>query len=132
MDLQLEDDRYCFVCGEENENGLHLVFTLLEGKICSEFTFRKAHQGYKDIVHGGLLSAVLDEAMVKASLMQGMPSVTAEITVRFRNPLLVNERAVVEAEIRRVNRKIVETSAVIKKHDDTLVAEGWGKLFLKK
>jgi uncharacterized protein (TIGR00369 family) len=132
MDFPLEDDRHCFVCGEENKNGLRLSFTLLEGKVCSEFTFSKAHQGYKDIVHGGLLSAVLDEAMVKVSLMQGMPAVTAEITVRFRNPLLVNETAVVEAEIRKVKRQIVETSAVIKKHDNTLVAEGWGKLFLKK
>ncbi|MCG2722084.1 MAG: PaaI family thioesterase [Thermodesulfovibrionales bacterium] len=83
MDIQLEDDRYCFVCGEENENGLRLFFTLLDGKICAEFTFSKVHQGYKDIVHGGLLSAVLDEAMVKASLMQGMPAVTAEITARI-------------------------------------------------
>jgi uncharacterized protein (TIGR00369 family) len=132
MDFQLEDDRYCFICGEENENGLRLSFTLLDGKVCSEFTFSKAHQGYKDIVHGGLLSAVLDEAMAKASLMQGMPAVTAEITVRFRNPLLVNERAVVEAEIRRVRRQVIETSAVIKKNDNTLVAEGWAKLFLKK
>lgn len=132
MALQLEDDRHCFVCGDENENGLRLAFTLIEGKVCSEFTFLKAHQGYKDIVHGGLLSAVLDEAMVKASVMQGMPAVTAEITVRFRSPLLVNERVSVEAEIRSVKREIVETSAVIKKHDSTLVAEGWGKLFLKK
>ena len=96
------------------KTGCTSLFTLLDGKVCAEFTFSKAHQGYKDIVHGGLLSAVLDEAMAKASLMQGMPAVTAEITVRFRNPLLVNERAVVEAEIKRVNRKIVETSAVIK------------------
>jgi uncharacterized protein (TIGR00369 family) len=129
MNFQLEDDSYCFVCGKKNENGLHLAFTLLEGKIVSEFTFRKNHQGYKDIVHGGLLSTVLDEAMVKASLLQGMPAVTAEITVRYRSPLLVGEQAVVEAEIIRMNRKIIETAAVIRKFDTTLIAEASARLF---
>ncbi|MFZ5907503.1 MAG: PaaI family thioesterase [Nitrospirota bacterium] len=132
MNLELEDDRYCFVCGEENENGLHLSFALVEGRVFTEITFRKVHQGYKDIVHGGLLSAVLDEAMVKASLMQGMPAVTAEITVRFRTPLLINEKVIVAAEVKKVNKKIIETSAVVKKHDGMLIAEARGKLFLKK
>jgi|WetSurSiteA1Bulk_404760.scaffolds.fasta_scaffold00616_6 uncharacterized protein (TIGR00369 family) len=128
MSLHLEDDRYCFVCGEKNGNGLRLTFTLRKGKVFSEFTFRKDHQGYKNIVHGGLLSTVLDEAMVKASLLQGIPVVTAGITVRFRNPLLVGEQAIVEAEIIKMNRKIIEAAAVIRKIDSTLIAESAAKL----
>ena len=74
-------------------------FSLQDGKVLTEFIPQKIHQGYKDIIHGGLISTLLDEAMVKAALMQGMPAVTAEITVRFKNPLMVGEKAIVEAII---------------------------------
>jgi len=124
----LEDDRYCFVCGEKNPAGLHLRFFLHEGKVFAEFIPLKIHQGYKDIVHGGLISTILDEAMVKAALMQGMPAVTAEITVRFRNLLLAGEKVIVEAAMLKTNRKIIEASAVIKKTDETVIAEGTAKL----
>jgi uncharacterized protein (TIGR00369 family) len=128
MKPNLEDDDYCFVCGEENPDGLHLRFSLNKGKVLTEFTPQKIHQGYKDIVHGGIISTVLDEAMVKAALMQGMPAVTAEITVRFRNPLMAGEKAIIEAEITKASRKIIETAAVVKKADGTPIAESSAKL----
>jgi uncharacterized protein (TIGR00369 family) len=128
MKMNLEDDHYCFVCGEENPSGLHLKFSVNKGKIQTEFIPRKIHQGYKNIVHGGIISTLLDEAMVKAALMQEMPAVTAEITVRFRAPLMAGEKVIVEAEIKKMNKKIIETSAVMKKEDDTVIAEAHAKL----
>ena len=126
--MNLEDDHYCFVCGEENPSGLHLKFSVNKGKIRTEFVPRKIHQGYKNVVHGGIISTLLDEAMVKAALMQGMPAVTAEITVRFRAPLMAGEKVIVEAEIKKMNKKIIETSAIMKKEDDTVIAEAHAKL----
>lgn len=128
MKNTLKDDHYCFVCGEQNPSGLHLRFSLQDGKVRTEFTLQKVHQGYKDIIHGGLISTLLDEAMVKAALMQGMPAVTAEITVRFKAPLMAGEKALVEAMILKMNKKIIETSAIVKKTDNTVIAEGHAKL----
>lgn len=124
----LEDDNYCFVCGEKNPYGLSLKFSLHDEKVLTEFIPQKIHQGYKDIIHGGIISTLLDEAMVKAALMQGIPAITAEITVRFKNPLIAGEKATVEATIVKMNKRIIETSAVMKKSDNTLIAEGHAKL----
>jgi acyl-coenzyme A thioesterase PaaI-like protein len=124
----LLDDNHCFVCGEQNPYGLHLTFSLREGKVSSEVILQKVYQGYKDIVHGGIISTVLDEAMVKVALMQGMPAVTAEMGIRFKNPLAVGEKAIVESTITKMNKKIIETSAEMRKTDGTMIAEGWGKL----
>jgi uncharacterized protein (TIGR00369 family) len=124
----LEDDNHCFVCGEKNPYGLHLKFSLHEGKISSEFVPQKIHQGYKDIVHGGIISTIIDEAMVKAAIMQGVIAVTVEIGVRFKNPLMVGERVLIEAIITNMNKRIIETSAKVKKEDDTVIAEGHAKL----
>jgi uncharacterized protein (TIGR00369 family) len=125
---RLEDDHYCFICGENNPAGLQLKFSLLNGTVQTEFISQKTHQGYKNIVHGGIISALLDEAMVKASLLQGMPAVTAEITVRFKNPLMTGEESIVEAAITSTHKRIVETSAVMRKADGTLIAEAHAKL----
>ncbi|MEW6068810.1 MAG: PaaI family thioesterase [Nitrospirota bacterium] len=124
----MEDDNYCFVCGEKNPQGIRLKFSLKDGTVFTEFIPQKLHQGYKDIVHGGIISTILDEAMVKAALLQGIPAVTAEITIRFKNPLMVGEKTIVEATIMKMNKKIIETSASIRKQDNTLIAEGHAKL----
>ena len=131
MGNSLQDDNYCFVCGEENPLGLHLKFSFDNGKASAEFVPQKVHQGYKNIVHGGIITTVLDEAMVKAALMQGMPAMSAQITVRFRNILFAGEKTVVEALIEKKSRKIIEASAVLKKADKTIIAEGQAKLLRK-
>ena len=128
MKNNLEDDHYCFVCGELNPSGLHLVFSLHDGTVTTEFFPEKIHQGYKDIVHGGIISALLDEAMVKVALMQKMPAITAELNVRFKNPLVVGDKAIVEATITKVNKRIIEVTGIMKKTGNTLIAEGYAKL----
>jgi uncharacterized protein (TIGR00369 family) len=128
MNKSLEDDHYCFVCGKENPYGLHVQFSFHDNKVRAEFIPQKVYQGYKDIIHGGIVSTLLDEAMVKVALMQGMPAVTAEITIRFKNPLMSGEKAIIEAEIIKMNKRIIETSAIMKKIDNSIIAESRAKL----
>lgn len=126
--IRLEDDGYCFACGEDNHLGLKLEFIYENGKAVSEFIPLKVHQGFKDIVHGGIITTVLDEAMVKVVLSQGIKALTAEIAVRFKSPLFVGDKSIVEAEIKKRGNRIIETSARIKKEDDTVIAEALAKL----
>jgi uncharacterized protein (TIGR00369 family) len=126
--LLLEDDGYCFVCGKQNGSGLGLDFSYQDGKAFCRFIPGKAHQGFKDIVHGGVITAVLDEAMMKIALAQGVEAVTAEVSVRFRNPLMVGDRSLVEAWIEKSGRKLIEAAARMKNADDTIIAEASSKL----
>lgn len=120
----LEDDGYCFACGPKNSSGLGLQFTEAGGKAVAEFIPLKSHQGFRDLVHGGIITAVLDEAMMKALLFRGISAMTAEITVRFRSPLRVGESSVVEAEIHSVAGRFVEASAVLRKADEIVAVAG--------
>ena len=57
MALRLEDDHHCFVCGTENPKGLHLQFERREpGRLASSVVFSRDHQGFKGIVHGGMMA----------------------------------------------------------------------------
>ncbi|MBI4689250.1 MAG: PaaI family thioesterase [Nitrospirae bacterium] len=127
--IKLEDDKYCFACGKKNECGLRLSFKYSDGKLTSEFTPSKIYQGYKDITHGGIITTVLDEAMIQVAIAEGIFPVTAEITIRFKKPLLSGEKAVVEAEITKRKLRLIEAQAhLIRLSDGSLIAEAYSKL----
>ncbi|MEI9479272.1 MAG: hotdog domain-containing protein, partial [Deltaproteobacteria bacterium] len=78
----------CFVCGEKNPGGLRLSFDIDKEKKTLKTTFvgSPVYQGYDGILHGGILSALLDEAMAKLSYELGYGTVTASLEVRFKHP----------------------------------------------
>jgi acyl-coenzyme A thioesterase PaaI-like protein len=124
------DDGYCFVCGPENPAGLKLAFTFDGKKLSTVYTPRKEHQGYKDIVHGGIVATVLDEVMVKLAIELGMPAVTAQMDIRLKKAARVGERITVTAELSEVKKKLLFAVARAELDDNTLVAEAKGKLIL--
>lgn len=131
--IKLEDDNYCFACGRENPCGLKLSFTYAGGKLTSEFTPSKVHQGYRDITHGGIVTTVLDEAMIQAAIAEGIKPVTAEINIRFRKPLMADEAAIVKAEITKRGAKLIEAySCLLRKKDGAVIAEAHAKLIQLK
>jgi len=90
--VELGDDRWCFACGENNPLGLKLKFTLDQHKVLrTSFTFRKEHQGYTDIVHGGFLGLILDEIMLNLAWRLGIRAVTAGLELRFKKAVRVGD-----------------------------------------
>lgn len=91
MNVPPHHDRQCWGCGE-NPSGIHLPHPTVEGATRYEATFRfdERHQGGPGIVHGGLVSAALDEACGLLATWHRFPSVTARIFVRYRQPAHIN------------------------------------------
>jgi uncharacterized protein (TIGR00369 family) len=125
----LRDDNRCFVCGLENPFGLKVCFeTDRAGQsIRAVFVPAACHQGYEGIVHGGVLSALLDEAMAKLAYQMDLPSVTAELTVAFRAPASPGDELVVSGRITEATRRLVRASARIER-GSVVIAEATGKL----
>ncbi|OIO39663.1 MAG: hypothetical protein AUJ72_00305 [Candidatus Omnitrophica bacterium CG1_02_46_14] len=97
MPLKLEDDQMCCVCGSKNPLGLKLHFEhLKKGTLKSSVIFSKEHQGFKDIVHGGMIAMVLDEMMVNLAWKEGLPAVTAELTVRLKKAAKIGQKVLLE------------------------------------
>ena len=132
--MELKDDNHCFVCGQDNTGGLKLSFTVDEAarSISTAFTPSKTHQGYEGVVHGGLISTVLDEAMTKLAFSLGMNAVTGRLTVRFKRPLLVGEKVTVTGRILKESGRAIEAEARAVKEDGTVVAEAEGLLMRVK
>lgn len=110
--LELKDDGFCFVCGKKNRFGLKIDFTLEKpDKISCEFTPQKQHQGYANIVHGGIIGLILDEAMVQLLWKQGKPAVTADFQMRLREAAYTGEKLNFCARITKRKKRLIHTEA---------------------
>jgi acyl-coenzyme A thioesterase PaaI-like protein len=68
---RLPNSRYCFACGLENEFGLKLTFYADgEGGATGEYIIPKRFEGYPGVAHGGIVSTMMDEALVRAFLLE--------------------------------------------------------------
>ena len=131
--MKMEYYGYCWICGEKNPGGLHLEFDLDKGAktIQTSFIPTETYQGYHGIVHGGILSALLDEAMAKLAFELGYNAVTATLNARFKNPAKVREKLTIRGQIARANRRVVLAKATIHREDGMLIAEGDSTLVRK-
>jgi uncharacterized protein (TIGR00369 family) len=121
-ELELRDDRMCFACGKDNADGLRLEFTFGDNEVETTFSFPKKYQGYRDVVHGGLLSTVLDEVMVTLVNRLGRLAVTAELNVRFLNPLEVETEFTATAWLEETRGRVHRVAASAVLLDGTEVA----------
>ena len=126
--MKFTDDGHCFVCGPKNPIGLKLDFTFNRDTISTQFNPKKEHQGYMNTVHGGIISTLLDEVMVKLAIAMDLPAVTAQMDIRLRKAVNVGEKITFIAEMVRETRKTIEIYAKAVIDDDIVVADAKGKL----
>jgi uncharacterized protein (TIGR00369 family) len=127
MEKEVVRYRGCFVCGQDNAIGLNLTF-LSDGE-AAHTVWRpdRRHEGYKGIVHGGLMAAVLDEVMIKAVLARDIRCVTASMEVRYKAPAEVGDELVFEGKVSEVKGRIILTTGTARNSKGVLLAEATGK-----
>ncbi|MBP1743934.1 MAG: uncharacterized protein H6Q58_912 [Firmicutes bacterium] len=116
----------CIVCGLNNELGLKAAFYELEnGELVAIFKPVEEHQSYPGRMHGGISSAILDEVIGRAILVkdESMWGVTAEISLKYRKPVPLNEELRVVGRITKDSKRIFEgTGEIILKNGDVAVS----------
>ncbi len=117
----------CFVCGEKNQIGLKARFIFHNGEAVTEIIADNRFEGYKGIYHGGIISAILDEAMIKSILAEEKFAVTAEITVRFHLPINVGDMIKVTGRVKEVKGRMYYTVAKAVRNGNEMVASATGK-----
>ena len=118
------ENQYCFGCGKENPIGLQLEFIETEDSYRTVFTPRLEHQGYDGIMHGGLISTLLDEVMARYIYAKGFHAVTARLDIRFRQPTPIGEQLTAIAKIAGKRGNMYEVVGEIRLPDGTITAQG--------
>jgi acyl-coenzyme A thioesterase PaaI-like protein len=114
-ELGVDFQHWCFACGQLNPGGLHLDFEVSRGRAEARYTALQRHQGYDGLLHGGVVTALLDEAMGWAIFHQGIWGVTAKISVTFRQPVPIGEDLRVVGEIARDRGRLIETRGTVER-----------------
>src|ERR1043166_9592123 len=98
--VELPYTKNCFVCGAHNPHGLHLRFRQVGREVHADFVPASQHAGFRDIVHGGIISTALDEAMFWAAACQMKRFCLAvELNVRFLKKVSVGQTLLIVAEL---------------------------------
>jgi acyl-coenzyme A thioesterase PaaI-like protein len=123
--------RMCFVCGESNPAGIHVRFyEQADGSVLSRFTGCDHHQGYPGRMHGGVITAVMDETMGRAIMTRygaKIWGVTAELTVRFRKPVPLGVELTAVGRITAEKTRLFEGSGEMYLPDGSVAVEASGK-----
>ena len=90
-------DNYCFVCGRDNPRGLRIKVKYFPEEMAAEtqIALPREYQGWADVIHGGILSTLLDEMMAHAVWRFAGPGLTLSMEVRFHHPLKPDEAILV-------------------------------------
>jgi len=91
---------HCVACSPSNIEGLRLEFhPSVDGSVSACFNFGRRYESYRGILHGGILSTILDDSMTNCLFAHGCVAVTADFRVQFRHPVATDQQAVVRAWI---------------------------------
>lgn len=110
----------CFVCGDENGCGVRTRFYVEDDTVRTRVVLPRHVNGYKDVAHGGVIAALLDESMGWTATVFGRSRsmyLTGELTVKYLSPVPVGE------EVEIVSR-LVEDSGRIAYGTGELVCGG--------
>ncbi len=117
--------RFCFACSQKNPIGLKLKPVQDVDKVTVEFTAGKFHQGWDNVIHGGILYTLLDEVTAYAMLCKGIElGVTAKSEIRFKQVAPINVPIKASAWVTKLTKRLVETKGVITLKDDTIIVDG--------
>jgi len=118
--LNRRNDHRCFGCGDLNPHGLRLRFYRLANSegVWADFLPAMEHEGFAGMVHGGVVTAVLDEAMGWAVFHGGVWAVTAKIAVVFRQLVAIGSLTRVEAHIVDNRGRLIEDAADLRRWED--------------
>lgn len=88
----VESHNGCLLCGNQNPLSMKLKFAADSNMfVHADFKPHEMLQGYRGILHGGVICALLDSAMVNCLFHQNISAVTAEMQVKFIHPVNCGE-----------------------------------------
>lgn len=101
----------CLLCGDKNPIGLKLKFDINPDlSVKTEFMSKFMFEGYKGFLHGGVIASLIDSAMTNCLFAHNVAAFTAELTLKYRQPV-------------RCGSKITVTATLVKDYDPLYILQ---------
>ena len=125
-----QNSKLCFVCGLKNNFGIKAGFYELENnELVATFTPGEKHQSYPGRLHGGIASAILDETIGRAIMIEHdeIWGVTVELNVKYKRPVPYDVELKVIGRITEQNKRFFEGTGELILPDGKVAVTAWGK-----
>ena len=99
----------CMVCGANDSLGLK--FQAHEQGVIALFQASPQWQGYQGVLHGGMISTLLDAAMTHCLFRHGIEAMTAHLQVRFLKTVPCTQWLQLQAQILSQRHHLYQLSA---------------------
>lgn len=121
-----KEDYNCFGCSPNNKYGLQMKFMRDGDKIISDWEPKPQFAGYKNVVHGGIISTLIDEVAAWAvSVLLEATAVTSKLEVKYIKPIFTDKGKIrLKAEIVKKSHKLVNICVKIYNNENNLCTEG--------
>ena len=119
---------YCFACGKDNPDGMHLKFTINRERkrFVSSFRLSKRFTGPPGYCHGGIIATILDDAMSKLNKLRDVIAATAELKIEYLKPVPLRTPWRVESrELKKRGRRLIHRAEILNQ-EGTVLARGRG------
>lgn len=110
------NSKMCVICGMDNKWGVHAQFyNTDDGAVVSPFRFSEHHQSYPGRVHGGMITAMLDEIGLRAiwPVEPDVWGVTMSLETKYRKPVPYNEDLYAFGKITSSTHRFMQSRACI-------------------
>ena len=125
--VRLPAYRRSFFCGAAEEGGVGLQLYYEKGKVLCDVSIDNKFQGYKDVVHGGIVMGMLDTMMWYVLVMETRKvCLTRHIDMDFLKPVLCNTPYRASTEFLRTEDKDVYASGRLEDASGQLCAQATG------
>ena len=119
---------YCFACGKDNPDGMHLKFTIDRERkhFVSSFRLSKRFTGPPGYCHGGIIATILDDAMSKLNKLRDVIAATAELKIEYLKPVPLRTPLRVESrELTKRGRRLIHRAEILNQ-EGRVLARGRG------
>lgn len=123
------NSKMCMICGLDNEYGVNAPFYNMEdGSVMSVFQYKWQHQSYPGRVHGGLITAMLDEMGLRSlwakELSEATFGVTLSLDTKYRKPIPYETDLIGRGIVVKETSKFLVTDASIMDMRGVVLANG--------
>lgn len=123
------EDKICFGCGPDNEHGLRLKLEFDDDTKTAFGTYVALEhlEGPPNIIHAGVIAALLDETMITVNKYLDIIGMTSELTVRYLQPAFIKENLYIRGWYVKKSKRVIENRAEIENEMGKIVARAKGK-----
>ena len=77
------------------------------GNLCGQFVCTEEHQGYDDMVHGGIIAAIIDASMTQCLMGHGIAAYTVNLSITYLEPISIGIQTILETRITASRRSMI-------------------------